>query len=49
MDWTKEPSWGYVGGRLVVSEGSLQSCAIVLKERSCRSLVFDFQFLVRMF
>lgn len=45
MDWTKEPSWGYVGGRLVVSEGSLQSCAIVLKERSCRSLAFDFQFL----
>ena len=44
MDWTKEPSWGYVGGRLVVSEGSLQSCAIVLKERSCRSLAFDFQF-----
>ena len=44
VDWTKEPSWGYVGGRLVVSEGSLQSCAIVLKERSCRTLAFDFQF-----
>ena len=42
MDWTKEPSWGDVGGRCVVSEGILQSCAIVLRKGVVDHYVFLF-------